>query len=93
VQFEFDPFDLACILAAGVDVIVDRYLAECRRLVAREGGKIEVGVALGGLAHVVGHVGGGDLVQLSDHPIGRHPSALGALRPGLFDRVGNLKFS
>jgi hypothetical protein len=48
VQFEFDPFDLACILAAGVDVILDRYLAECRRLVAREGGKIEVGVALGG---------------------------------------------
>ena len=55
--------------------------------------KISVRVALGGRFHVVGHVGAGDLAQLVDHPIGGQLGALGALRPGLLDRFGDIRFS
>ena len=84
VEFELDA------LAAG-DVL-DRHLAERRRLVASQARKIDDGEALGRRLHVVEHVGAGDLAQLLDHPIGGQFAALGALCPSLFDRRGDVGF-
>src|SRR5271169_6314717 len=77
VEFELDA------LAAG-DVL-DRHLAERRRLVASQARKIDDGEALGRRLHVVEHVGAGDLAQLLDHPIGGQFAALGPLGSARFD--------
>src|SRR5271166_745014 len=72
VEFELDA------LAAG-DVL-DRHLAERRRLVASQARKIDDGEALGRRLHVVGHIGPASLCSSLDHPIGGQFAALGPLQ-------------
>ena len=92
VELELHASDGARILAAAVDKIFDGHFRERGGLVARQCRKIEVRIAVGGLAHVVGQVRGGDLAQLVDHPIGGQFGALGVLRQAFSIAAATLSF-
>ena len=76
-KFEFDAFDLARIFAAAFAIGVDGNFVQSGGLVARQRRKIEVRVAAGLRAHIIGHVGKAEFGELGDDSIGGN---LGALR-------------